>query len=407
MHSSKASQNLFSSVADCCPESMHQALRVAFLFERDLLQNANTCSESVSIQSIFDGYHVSRGVGLEAIRILQHREIIQSKRGPNGGLQVIAQSDCSLKKSVMWFLAQKGFTGVRLSQARESVLFVMSCLSPGNPVRDLLVLMLEVLEQLEGKYDNVGESGSALRGNLRADQIAWEIVQGVIAPNSGSTGLTRIGHEDELCEQFHVSKPVIRQAIRILESQSMVETRRGRGGGLYFSSPQLGPVSRILALWLLGRGVTFTQLFELEHPLRVSIALLATRSNISGTDHQQLQQLQENMESNKQVQLIDIITMEKRVSRLADNDMLGLLLKSMTVYKIGRAEYQEIIPDQPRTYATLNRQFLRGLFSRQENRIEYFCQQKNQFLQSTDLRSMHASPPALFMNKETAALRSH
>jgi DNA-binding FadR family transcriptional regulator len=193
-----------------------------------------------------------------------------------------------------------------------------------------------------------------------------------------------------LCEQFHVSQPVIRQAIRILESQSIVETRRGRGGGLYFSSPQAGPVSRILALWLLGRRVTFAQLFELEHPLRVSLALLATRSNISGTDHQQLQQLQEKMENNKQVQLIDIIKMERKVSKLADNDMLSLLLKSMTVYKIGRAQYQEIIHDQPRSYTTLNRQFLRGLFSRQETRIEYFCQQKNQFLKSTDLGSMHA-----------------
>jgi DNA-binding FadR family transcriptional regulator len=385
MTASTTPHRLFAAATDDHPEVMHQALQVAYLFERHLLQTPNPQQQLMPVQSMLERYDVSRGVGHEAIRILQHRKIIEAKRGPNGGLRVIVQSDDNLMTSVARFLRQSNFSPAHCVQAQESLRYVRSSLAPGNPAIDLLTLMLELLKQLDSGY----EAKPAPAGDPRADQIARAIVRS--AASTDGSHVRRIGHESELCEQFHVSKPVLRQAIRILEAQSLVETRRGRSGGLYFASPQPGPVSRLLAFWLLGRKVTFPQVFELEHPLRVTIAMLAVRGNAAAEDYRQLLMLQERIESSKRAQLADIINMEKRVSWLADNALLDLLLRSMTVYKICRARYRETIEDRSKEYALLNREFLLGLSSRKEAALEHYCQQKNHFLMTKDLDCMQAS----------------
>jgi DNA-binding FadR family transcriptional regulator len=390
MTASTTPHSVFVTAIDDHPEVMHQALQVAYLFERHLLQTPDAQHRPIPVQSMLERYDVSRGVGHEAIRILQHRKIIEAKRGPNGGLRVIVQSDANLMHSVARFLQQSNFSPAHCAQARESLRYVTSSLPPGNPAIDLLTLMLELLKQLDSGYEAKPASWQASAGDPRADQIARAIVRSAASSTDGSHML-RIGHESELCEQFHVSKPVLRQAIRILEAQSLVETRRGRRGGLYFASPQPGPVSRLLAFWLLGRKVTFPQVFELEHPLRVAVAMLAVRGNTTGADGRQLLKLQERIESSKRVQLADIINMEKRVSWLADNALLDLLLRSMTVYKICRARYRETVEDHSQEYALLNREFLLGLSSRKEAALEHYCQQKNHFLMTKDLDCMQAS----------------
>ena len=384
MHASTGLHKIFTSATDDHPESMNQALQLAFLFEHDLLTRPDPFSGSISIQSILDRFDVSRAVGHEAIRILQHRKIIHAKPGPNGGLQVITQSDENLRNTVGRFLIQQYYCVNRRKQAMEALLFVKSTLSPDNPGSDLVALMLELLDNMISGVEKNSMLWSSTHTNLRADQIAREIFNDAVTSSPGKTHL-RIGHESELSERFQVSKPVIRQAIRILEAQSAVVIRRGRGGGLYFANPQSGPVSRLVALWLLGHGTTFSQIFELEHPLRVAIAMLATQNCITRPDYRYLLTLQRNIENNYEVRLVDIINMEKHVSWLADNLLLDLLLKSMTVYKVSRAHYQEIVQDHSQTYATLNLEFLHGLFDRKETQIEYYCQQKNHFLMSTDL----------------------
>lgn len=379
----------FAYVTEDRPEAMNQALRLAFLIEKDILHSPDPFSGRLSIQDILDKYTISRSVGHETIRILQHRKVLLAKRGPSGGLQVVPQSDDNLKTALRHYLLQRPMSAERSNQARESLLFIASKLSPDNPACALATLVLDVLDDVQGEQEaNTGGLDLSALGHLRADQVASEIL--LVHRSSIGDRHTRIGHEDMLSERFHVSKPVIRQAIRILEAQSIVETRRGRGCGIYFSSPQAGPVARLLALWLLGRHTTFPQIFEFEHPLRVAIAIQAARNQMSEPVHVALLQLQQHIEADTKVQLLDIINMERNVSRLADNHLLALLLKSITVYKVSRARYQDYALAASTSYAALNRYFLQGLFKHREPQIEDFCQEKNQFLMGYDLDSMAA-----------------
>lgn len=388
MYINKSKYKVFCYATDHHPELANKALRSAFLVEQEILDNPDFFSGTLSIQEFLDHYNISRNVGHEALRILQHRKVIETKRGPNGGLQVILQSDENLKASVTRYLLQKKFRLQHCSQARESLISIASYLSPENPINDLLEITLELVGYIENSFNEKIESNISALSQSRADQIANKILinSHIFNPEINHS---RLGHENELSEYYQVSKPVIRQAIRILEAESIIETRRGRSCGIYLTRPMPGPVSRLLALWLLGRKTTLAQIFEFEHPLRVAINMQASTKILNDSTRRELLELQKNMELRGKVKLIDIMDMERQITSLADNPLLDLLLKSMTVYKISRAHYHENIVNHSYQYVSLNKQVLQGLLKHSDAQIENYCQEKNHYLKNYDLESMH------------------
>jgi DNA-binding FadR family transcriptional regulator len=68
--------------------------------------------------------------------------------------------------------------------------------------------------------------------------------------------------EAELTRTLQVSRDTLRETLRILESQSLLEIRRGRGGGAVVRRPGLDAVGRYVALLLQLRGTTLAHLEE-------------------------------------------------------------------------------------------------------------------------------------------------
>ncbi|MQY31252.1 FadR/GntR family transcriptional regulator [Nocardia aurantia] len=77
-------------------------------------------------------------------------------------------------------------------------------------------------------------------------------------------GALEVGHrlppETELSVTLDVSRETLREALRILESQSLVEMRRGRGGGAVVRRPDPVAAGRYVALLLQVRGTTAADL---------------------------------------------------------------------------------------------------------------------------------------------------
>ena len=63
-----------------------------------------------------------------------------------------------------------------------------------------------------------------------------------------------LGSEDELLARVGVSRSILREAVRILESQSVAYGRRGRGGGLVVTAPDPGVSVNAMALYLEYKG---------------------------------------------------------------------------------------------------------------------------------------------------------
>jgi GntR family transcriptional regulator, transcriptional repressor for pyruvate dehydrogenase complex len=115
------------------------------------------------------------------------------------------------------------------------------------------------------------------RSRRVSEQVAAEIVRYVqeraLEPGS------RIGTEEELAREFGVSRPTLREALRMLSSGDLVRATKGPGGGIFVANTVekgLGrSISDFIALMLETRRVTIDELLEARMLLEVPLAGLA------------------------------------------------------------------------------------------------------------------------------------
>jgi GntR family transcriptional repressor for pyruvate dehydrogenase complex len=103
------------------------------------------------------------------------------------------------------------------------------------------------------------------------EQIVRQI-QEAIQVNALSRG-DRLPTERELAETFGVSRSVVREAIKVLTAQGLVESRQG--SGLYVVNQPIESVSRAIVLSVTPDEHSVDQLFEFRRLLEVDAARLA------------------------------------------------------------------------------------------------------------------------------------
>jgi DNA-binding FadR family transcriptional regulator len=89
-----------------------------------------------------------------------------------------------------------------------------------------------------------------------ADELHQLIVSGKLAEGDS------LGHEPELVERFGVSRPSLREALRILEARGLISVVRGRGGGVVVHEPDGRITARTAALVLQARNVSLADVHE-------------------------------------------------------------------------------------------------------------------------------------------------
>jgi GntR family transcriptional regulator, transcriptional repressor for pyruvate dehydrogenase complex len=89
-----------------------------------------------------------------------------------------------------------------------------------------------------------------------ADEIRALIVSGELSEGDS------LGHEPDLVERFGVSRPSLREALRILETEGLVTVVRGVRGGVVVHAPDQGMTARTAALLLSARNVPLADVFE-------------------------------------------------------------------------------------------------------------------------------------------------
>lgn len=92
--------------------------------------------------------------------------------------------------------------------------------------------------------------GRVSRSETLARHVEAEVLEQSVPPG------TRLGTKRELLERFHVSPSTLNEALRLLEMRSLVELRRGPGGGVFVASPS--PKVKLSHLILGFRGATST-----------------------------------------------------------------------------------------------------------------------------------------------------
>jgi DNA-binding FadR family transcriptional regulator len=102
---------------------------------------------------------------------------------------------------------------------------------------------------------------------LVADRIRARIISGDLAEGDS------LPPEGQLMEQFGISRPTLREAFRILETERLIAVSRGSRTGARVSLPHVSSVSRYASFVLQANDVGVADLFE----ARLAIELFAVR----------------------------------------------------------------------------------------------------------------------------------
>ena len=142
------------------------------------------------------------------------------------------------------------------------------------------------------------EDGKRVRRQLRQPRLA-EIVAGALRDRITSRELQdgdRLPKQEELLEEFHVSKPSLREALRILETEGLITVRRGNVGGAFVHAPNHDDAGYMIGLVLESRNVAVADLAEAIRRVEpICAGLCAGRSDRGKAVLPKLRAIQEEM----------------------------------------------------------------------------------------------------------------
>jgi len=104
---------------------------------------------------------------------------------------------------------------------------------------------------------------------LLADQIRARIASGELAEGERLPGVA------EMMAQWNVGRPAVREALRILESESLVKVQRGNVGGAIVQLPSVSAAARSAALILHLENIPLRDIFETRLILETGAAYRA------------------------------------------------------------------------------------------------------------------------------------
>jgi GntR family transcriptional repressor for pyruvate dehydrogenase complex len=103
------------------------------------------------------------------------------------------------------------------------------------------------------------------------EQLREAILSGRIRPGE------KLPTERQLCEEFGVGRPTLREALRSLEAVGLIDVRPGKGGGSYAVTPSESTVGDALASLVSLRGASLEDLAEFRLDFEGENALWAAR----------------------------------------------------------------------------------------------------------------------------------
>ncbi|WP_404711919.1 hypothetical protein [Sphingomonas sp. MMS24-J13] len=285
------------------------------------------------------GFGVGRETLRAAIRIVERRGAMRMTRGRFGGLTIARPSLQQAAMALAIYLRALGCPVERVDEL-IGVLRTMAHDDATLPLR-LAEGAGEMLRALDAKDGSPGCRAMFANPNVRAAMIAMRII------DASETGVDpgRLGCEWDLSIRFATSRLVMRQALRVLRDFDMLETRRGRGGGVFLKRPAPIAIVRQLFSYLASEGHTVeTSLEKLWILNLANLQLASTRlARMPASDRERwiartgtaLEELEEPQRW---------VVLQQALASLSDNVLLDTLARCMACFQ---ARQGLPVPRQP------------------------------------------------------------
>jgi DNA-binding FadR family transcriptional regulator len=164
----------------------------------------------------------------------------------------------------------------------------------------------------------------------KPQQIADE-VRGLIAGGELSRG-ELLGSEPDLVERFGVSRPSLREALRILEAEGLIAVVRGVHGGIYIREPDESLTARTAALFLQANSVPLADVYQARCAIEpAAVRMLAeSRKRRTATDElSAMVDAQELLVDDVRAFTIANLAFHEHLVELSGNQTLSLLANAI------------------------------------------------------------------------------
>ncbi len=328
---------LDASALDCTPPRTAAAEAVKRFEDKILSRNTGGGPVFGSVQQLTTAYGLSPFVALQALRILEARGFGEMRRGAGGGLLLRTPSLCAMSRIMAIHLHVLGLDANDIGRAKARLLpYQRQCAAGASDfVTGLLDSMILQFDIMEDRKIIAKDTSN------RAERIAWRIIA-----HAGERQAEDLGATEHLCQVFSCGKPIMTQAIRILEDMGVAVSVRGRRGGLRLQPASLNMIAWATAAYFRAWNFCPRHTSELIWAINKSHAVGAIKRSQNGLGHvklasERLSQV-EFLEGNwsEQVRLF------RMVADLADDMVLHMLVKCLFAYEAGLIGFKPTITDR-------------------------------------------------------------
>lgn len=150
---------------------------------------------------------------------------------------------------------------------------------------------------------------------------------------------TRLPSESELMDEYGFGRVSVREALRILERDGLVDVRRGPHGGIFVRHTDIGKVSEALALMFSFRDTTLGEFATFRLHVEPMVARLAAQNGTPEARAELLKDAKADLSTKASADL------HGRVADLCGNDVFELVMKAMHVSLAGHFRHELISPE--------------------------------------------------------------
>ncbi len=165
----------------------------------------------------------------------------------------------------------------------------------------------------------------------------WVVEQGLMPGD-------RLPGESEAIDRFQMSKGTIREAMRILQAQGLVETKTGPGGGSFVGEVSRDRAHALLANYFYFQNVTIADIYAVRLSLEPEMA--ASPGKLTEAQLAELEEIMRNYAApakdarEERLQHVASLRFHARLSDFGENALLSFfisfmaqILTDLTVYK--------------------------------------------------------------------------
>lgn len=196
---------------------------------------------------------------------------------------------------------------------------------------------MALMPYLPRRADSTPDKKQLKAAERVAAEIRHQIVAGRLKPGD------KLHPENVLQVEFEISRPTMREALRLLESESLIKISRGKHGGARVSEVDVGAVSRQVGVMLQIAGTTLQDVWLARTIIEPPAAgLLALRC-----EEPVLRELEANIAQAKEAARTDLIRyadlsaeFSLLITRHCGNNTLHLL--ASLIYDIIRRQHEHV-----------------------------------------------------------------